>query len=108
MTSENEEEQHLINEAKLLLAEKRTYLAMFRTGVAMFGLSLTALGVFVLDSEIMQPFELDYSVLIPIALLVMVAAGGWMVYQSRRKMKHIDTLIHHIEHKNKRIAEILV
>lgn len=108
MVSEPENEQLLISEVKLLLAEKRTYLAMFRTGVAICGLSVTALGVLVLESNLLDLFSVNDTVFVGAFLVLIAVIGGWLIYRSRERINHINDMIHEIESKNQRIADILI
>lgn len=103
-----EEEELLINEVKLLLAEKRTYLAMFRTGLAISGLSVTALGVLIASNARTQLFSVNTAILISTVLTAIAIAGGWQVYKSRQKVNRINEMIESIEAQNKRVAEIVV
>lgn len=98
----------LISEIKLLLAEKRTYLAMFRTGVAICGLSVTAIGVLVIESNFLDLFSVSNTIVIGVFLVLIAIIGGWLIYRSRKRINHINDMIHEIESKDQRIADILI
>jgi uncharacterized membrane protein YidH (DUF202 family) len=106
--NETQEEQLLISEVKLLLAEKRTYLAMFRTGVAICGLSVTAIGVLVIESNFLDLFSVSNTIVIGVFLVLIAIIGGWLIYRSRERINHINDMIHKIESKDQRIADILI
>jgi len=92
----------------MLLAEKRTYLAMFRTGVAICGLSVTALGVLVVEGNSLDIFSVNKAVLVGAFLVFIAIIGGWLIYRSRQRINHINSMIQKIEGKNQRIADILI
>lgn len=105
---ETEDEQLLISEVKLLLAEKRTYLAMFRTGVAICGLSVTALSVLVIESNFLDVFAVSNTVIFGGFLVLIAIIGGWLIYRSRQRIHHINEMINQIEEENQRIADIII
>lgn len=108
MNARTEDEQLLINEMKLLLAEKRTHLAIFRTGAALFALSVTALGVFLAQADPTSLLILDWSTLVIGVLLTVAVAGIWQMYHSNKKIKRLNAFIKEIEEKDKRLADIVI
>lgn len=110
MSEEQEEtpEQLLISEVKLLLAEKRTHLAILRTGAALFTLSVTALGVLLVQADLTSIFTLDWSTIVISVLILVALLGAWLMYHSNLKVRRLNELIEEIEQKNKRVAEIVI
>lgn len=106
--SEEVEENLLINEVKLLLAEKRTYLAILRTGAALFGLSVSALSVVLLTIEPGEIFSVGWSPVVMLILAGIAIVGAVQMIYSRKKVIRLNGLITKIEEKNKRIAEIII
>ena len=103
------DEQLLLNEIQLLLAEKRTYYALLRTGMGIFTLPLTMVAVLAGTSEyhsVFSSFGLGF--LIITVLIAISLVGLSLFYQAERKIKRLNRMIRLIERENKRIAEILI
>lgn len=102
-------EQLLLNEIQLLLAEKRTYFALLRTGMAIFTMPLTIVAVLAGTSEYHAVFKSFWIGFITISFLLAISLVGLsLFYGAEKKIKRLDHMIRLIEKENKRIAEILI
>ena len=97
-----------INEAQLLLAEKRTSLAVMRTGVTVIALPLSILGLLIATSKYYDVFNVLYF-LVPLGLinLILIFFGGYLILRSLIRMRHYDRLIHNIKLQHSVIAEFI-
>ena len=87
-----------INEAQLILAEKRTSLAVLRTGIAVFALPLSVLSVLIATSKYYD-FVHVLKFLVPLFVLnlILVILGGYLIVRSILRMHHYDLLIKQIK-----------
>ncbi|MEH0021642.1 MAG: hypothetical protein V6Z89_18445 [Desulfobacter sp.] len=87
-----------INEAQLLLAEKRTALAILRTGIAVIALPMSITSFLIAFSKHYDVFSVLHF-LIPLSLMnvTLGAFGIYLIYASVRRMHHYDRLIHDIK-----------
>lgn len=102
------EEQILLSELQVLLAEKRTYYALLRTGLAVSTVPMSVMA-FLLATlnyhDIFKHFWLGISVgggLISISLIGLV-----LFYSAESKIKKINRILKKVKSQNARIAEIL-
>jgi uncharacterized membrane protein YidH (DUF202 family) len=101
-------ERVAINEAQLLLAEKRTSLAVMRTGITVFALPLSVLSVLVATSR-----YYDFKHALPLILPLLALCGGLVVlgiYLTHRaigKIRRYDRQIQELKKKSKAIAEFV-
>lgn len=104
-----ENDSVLINEIKLLLAEKRTSLAVMRTGIAVLALPLSVLSVLIATSKYYDILNV-LNLLIPLAILnlVLLVIGGYLIIHSNLQMRHYDHLIHEIKLKHSIIGDFIV
>ncbi len=98
----------IVNEAQLILAEKRTALSAMRTGIAVFALPLSVLGLLVATSKYydvvrVMPFLLPLLVLSAVLALL----GGYLIIHSIFRIRHYDRLIMTIKRKHSRIGELI-
>lgn len=99
MTDEkNEINSIAINEAQLVLAEKRTSLSVMRTGIAVLALPLSVMSVLIATSKYYDVLHVIYF-LIPLGLLnvALLAFGVYLIARSIIRMRHYDRLIHEIK-----------
>ncbi len=86
-----------INEAQLILAEKRTTLSVLRTGIAVFALPLTVLSFLIATSRYYVVSDVLYF-LIPVLVLCAILGflGAYLIVRSavkiRRHERHIEAL----------------
>jgi uncharacterized membrane protein YidH (DUF202 family) len=98
----------VVNEAQLILAEKRTAFAALRTGIAIFALPLSVLSVLIATSRYYDIHHVMH-LLIPLALLNagLIALGIYLVWHSFRKLHHYDRLLADLKAKHHRLADFL-
>ena len=103
-----ENDSVLINEIKLLLAEKRTSLAVMRTGIAVLALPLSVMSVLIATSKYYDVLHVLHF-LIPVGALniALVAFGVYLLVRSIKKMRHYDHLIQRIKQKHSIIEEFI-
>jgi uncharacterized membrane protein YidH (DUF202 family) len=99
----------LINEVKLLLAEKRTSLSVMRTGIAVLALPLSVLSVLIATSRYYEVLHVLYF-LVPLVVLnlALIVIGGHLIIRAIRQMRRYDHLICEIKMKHSLIAEYIV
>lgn len=97
-----------INEAQLLLAEKRTSLSVMRTGIAVLALPLSVLSVLIATSKFYDALTV-LNFLIPLGVLVLslIALGVYLIVRSVIRMRHYEYLIRQIKRKHSLIAEFI-
>jgi uncharacterized membrane protein YdbT with pleckstrin-like domain len=98
----------IMNEVKLLLAEKRTTLAAMRTGIAVFALPVSALSVLIATSRYYNVLEV-INLIIPLLVLCacLVLLGSYLIIRSIRRIRHYDNLVLKLKRKHSRIAEFI-
>jgi len=99
----------LINEVKLLLAEKRTSLSVMRTGIAVLALPLSVLSVLIATSRYYEVLHVLYF-LVPLGALTLalIIIGVHLIIRSIRQMRRYDRLIRDIKIKHSLIGEYIV
>lgn len=97
-----------INEAQLVLAEKRTSLAVLRTGIAVLALPLSVMSVLIATSKYYDVIHVLH-ILIPLAILntALIAFGVFLIIRSIIRMHHHDKLIHEIKTRYSVIGEFI-
>ena len=109
MNSEETESTAIaINEAQLVLAEKRTSLAVMRTGIAVLVLPLSVLGMLIATSKYYDVWHvLHFMIPLGILILFLIAFGLYLVIRSIIRMRHYDRLIREIKMKHSLVAEFI-
>jgi uncharacterized membrane protein YidH (DUF202 family) len=104
----NESTSIAINEAQLLLAEKRTSLSVMRTGIAVLALPLSVLSVLIATSKYYD-FITVMPLLVPLGglVLVLTALGVYLIIRSMIRMRRYEDLIRQIKRKHSLIAEFI-
>ena len=86
-----ESKSTLMDEAKMLLAEKRTSLSVLRTGLALFSIPISVLTVLTATSQYYEVADVIYLfvflVIVCIALLIL---GSYLIFRSIRTIRRID------------------
>jgi uncharacterized membrane protein YidH (DUF202 family) len=97
-----------INEAQLLLAEKRTSLSAMRTGIAIFAFPLSVLSVLIATSKNYDPSQVMHW-LVPLVLLNigLTVLGIYLITRAVLRIRHYDRMIDKLKLKNSRLAELL-
>lgn len=98
----------VINEAQLVLAEKRTSLAVMRTGIAMLALPLSVMSLLIATSRYYDVVHVLHF-LIPLAILnfALVVFGSYLIIRALVRMHRYDRLIHQIKSTYSRLNEFL-
>ena len=97
-----------INEAQLILAEKRTSLAIMRTGIAVLALPLSVMSVLIATSKYYDVLHVLHFLIPLIAVnLALIVFGAYLITRSIIKMKHYDRLINEIKKKHSIIGEFV-
>jgi len=104
----DDHEAMVINEIKLLLAEKRTSLASMRTGIAVFTLPLSVLSVLVATSRLYDFWHV-LPLLVPLLGLTagLVALGIYLVTRAVLRTQRYDRRIRIFECQDTAVAELL-
>jgi uncharacterized membrane protein YidH (DUF202 family) len=97
-----------INEAQLVLAEKRTSLAVMRTGIAILALPLSVMSVLIATSRYYDALHvLHFLVPLGILNLALIVFGIYLIIRSIIRMRHYDRLIHNIKLNHNIIGEFI-
>jgi len=98
----------IINEAQLILAEKRTSLSAIRTGIAVIALPLSLVGLLIATSRFYDVIHVMY-LLIPLTALniVLVFLGAFLIIRALIRIHHYDRMIREIKLKHSAVAEFI-
>jgi len=104
----NEFSSIVINEAQLLLAEKRTSLSVMRTGIAMLALPMSVMSVLIATSKYYNVLHVLHF-LVPLGVFNsgLIVFGTYLITRSIIRMRRYDRLIHKIKLKYSIISEFL-
>ena len=98
----------VINEAQLLLAEKRTSLSLMRTGIAILALPLTVTSFLIVTSKYYDVLQvLHFIVPLGVLNLSLVVLGIYLIIRSMVRMRRYDHLIREIKLKHPMFREFL-
>lgn len=97
-----------LNEAQLLLAEKRTSLAVMRTGIAVLVLPLSVMTFLIATSKYYHVVNVLH-MLIPLSILCLglIFFGIYLIIHSIIRMRRFDRLIHEIKIENSVIGKYI-
>ena len=102
------EDAIIINEAQLVLAEKRTSLSAIRTGIAVFALPISVLGLLVATSKYYDIAQvLPFLIPLVIISLFLALLGGYLIVRAVMRILRYDRLLHKLKSRHSRIAEFL-
>lgn len=98
----------IINEAQLILAEKRTSLSAIRTGIAVIALPLSLISLLIATSKFYDAFHVLHW-LIPLTVLnvALLFLGAYLIIRSLIRIHHYDHLMKEIKRKHSAVAEFL-
>jgi uncharacterized membrane protein YidH (DUF202 family) len=98
----------IIDEAKLILAEKRTSMALMRTGIAVFALPLSVLSLLIATSRYYDVVHVMH-LIIPLAVLnvALLVLGTHLVTRALRELRHYDRLINRLKKGHSKIGNFL-
>jgi uncharacterized membrane protein YidH (DUF202 family) len=106
--SESDSDAVIMDEAKLVLAEKRTSMAMMRTGIAVFALPLSVLSLLIATSRYYDVVHVLY-LIIPLAVVnvALLALGTHLVARALRQLRRYDMLINRLKTEHTMIGKFL-
>jgi hypothetical protein len=98
----------LIDEAQLILSEKRTALSLMQTGIAVFALPISVLSVLVATSRY-YTISSVIPWLIPLLLLNagLVALGVFLIGRALKRIHGLDRMIQDLRSQSKDIAKLV-
>lgn len=98
----------IINEAQLILAEKRTSLSVMRTGITVFVLPLSVLSVLIATSKYYDVFQVMHLIL-PLLIIcaALVVLGAYLIIRAVIRIRHHDELILQLKRKHMWISEYI-
>ena len=98
----------IINEAQLILAEKRTSLSTLRTGITVFVLPLSVLSVLIATSKYYDVFQVMH-LIVPLLIIcaALVVLGSYLIIRSIIRIRHQDNLILKLKRKHMWISEYI-
>jgi hypothetical protein len=98
----------IINEAQLILAEKRTSLAAMRTGIAVFVLPLSVMGLLIATSRYYDVLHvLPLIIPLGIILLALITLGSYLIVRSLKNIHRYDRLIDQLKVCHSKLSEFL-
>ncbi|MEJ2155738.1 MAG: hypothetical protein P8X96_10405 [Desulfobacteraceae bacterium] len=98
----------IINEAQLILAEKRTSMAAIRTGIAVFALPLSVLGLLIATSKYYDVLHVLPLILpLGIMLTALIVLGSYLIVRALRHIRHYDKMIHQLKLSHSKLSEFL-
>jgi uncharacterized membrane protein YidH (DUF202 family) len=97
-----------MNEARLILAEKRTSLSTLRTGIAVFALPLSVLSILVATSSYYNIFKVMH-LLAPLLILTlgMVVLGIYLITRAVLKIRHYDQILLKLKNQNASLTGLI-
>lgn len=98
----------IINEAQLILSEKRTSMATIRTGIAVFALPLSVLGLLIATSRYYDLLHV-LPLIVPLAvmLLALITLGSYLILRALGNIHRYDRLIHQLKTCHSKLSEFL-
>lgn len=98
----------IINEAQLILAEKRTSLAALRTGIAIVALPMS-LTTFLIATSRYYNTEDVLHFLLPVGALnlVLLVLGAWLSLRAVRRLRQQEQMLRLLKERNGALAEFL-
>jgi uncharacterized membrane protein YidH (DUF202 family) len=98
----------IINEAQLILAEKRTSLAAIRTGIAVFALPLSILGLLIATSRYYDVLHVLHLIIpLGVILLVLIVLGAYLIIRAMMNIHRHDRLIHQLKTNHSKLSKFL-
>ena len=98
----------IINEAQLILSEKRTSMAAMRTGIAVFALPLSVLGLLIATSRYYDVLHV-MPLIIPLGfmLLALITLASYLIIRALKNIHRYDRLIHQLKACHSKLSEFL-
>ena len=98
----------IINEAQLILAEKRTSLSVLRTGIAVLALPLSVMSVLIATSKYYDVLHVVH-LIIPLVVLntALTILGIYLILRATLRLHRYDRMIKQIKAKHSKLSEFL-
>jgi hypothetical protein len=98
----------IINEAQLILAEKRTSMATVRTGIAVFALPLSVMGLLIVTSRYYDVLHV-LPLIIPLGFmfLALITLGSYLILRALKNIHRYDQLIHQLKACHSKLSEFI-
>jgi len=98
----------VMDEIRLILAEKQTWLSMMRTGIAILALPLSVMSVLVATSKFYDVLGVLHF-LIPLAILnlALVVLSVYLIIRSIIRIRFYDKLLYKIKLKKSVLADLI-
>jgi uncharacterized membrane protein YdbT with pleckstrin-like domain len=98
----------IINEAQLILAEKRTSLSVLRTGITVLVLPLSVMSVLIATSKYYDILHVVHLIVPVMALnIVLTVLGAYLIVRATLRLHRYDGMIKQIKAKHSRLSEFL-
>lgn len=106
--SEGLDSPMLMDEVKLILAEKRTSLSVLRTGIAVFVLPLSVLSLLVSTSSYYE-FSKVLALLLPLLVLcvLLILLGSYLVVRALLRIHHHDRRVQELKERYDFLKELV-
>ncbi len=106
--SEGLDSRMLMDEVKLILAEKRTSLSVLRTGIAVFVLPLSVLSLLVSTSSYYE-FSKVFPLLLPLLVLcvLLILLGSYLVVRALSRIHHHDRRVQELKERYDFLKELV-
>ena len=98
----------IINEAQLILAEKRTSMAAMRTGIAVFALPLSVLGLLIATSKHYDVLHV-LPLIIPLGIMLtaLICLGSYLIVRALGNIQHYDRMICQLKTCHSKLSQFL-
>lgn len=98
----------IINEAQLILAEKRTSLAAMRTGIAVFAIPLSVLGLLIATSRYYDVLHV-LPLIIPLGVILtaLIVLGSYLIVRSLGNIHRYDRMICQLKTCHSKLSQFL-
>jgi hypothetical protein len=98
----------IINEAQLILAEKRTSLSVLRTGITVLVLPLSVISVLIATSKYYDILHVFHFVVPLMALnIALIILGAYLIIRATIRLHRYDKMIKQIKAKHSKLSEFL-
>lgn len=98
----------IINEAQLILAEKRTSLSVLRTGITVLVLPLSVMSVLIATSKYYDIIHVVHFIVPVVVLnLALTALGAYLIVRATIRLHRYDGMLKQIKAKHSKLSEFL-
>ncbi len=98
----------IVDEAKLVLAEKRTAMALMRTGIAVFALPLSVLSLLIATSKYYNAVHvLNLILLLAVINLALLVLGTHLIVRALRQLRRYDRLLNRLKSGHSKIGKFI-